>query len=325
MTTEITLIGANSPNKEKIKEEFKEIQEVIGENNSSFNIKKREDNKLRKDFALLIQNAKSEIIHISAEGKEEDGSIVFILDDNGDRKEELDPDHLAELFKHKDVNYVVLNFCYSKKAAELIANHVQCAIGINGFIREESTIAFSKNFYFSLKDENQPLNQESIDTAFSKGEAAVMATEKVGEKYIKILGRKPQPEMQILKPTEGSTVLYPCKCKGLFNNLPQGATMWAYVNATIEGKFYLVEIRNYPNGKTNGEWNEDLYIGPPEGDNDNYRIGVLIVDPETTKELKSQREEAFTKFKDRSKAYFALDSLPNRGTQGFDERAVKRQ
>ncbi|MBE8970931.1 hypothetical protein IQ277_33445, partial [Nostocales cyanobacterium LEGE 12452] len=235
----------------------------------------------------------------------------------------LEPEDLAEFFKHNNVNYVVLNFCYSKKAAELIAKHVQCAIGINGDIGGKSAINFSENFYLSLKDKNQPLNQKSIDEAFSKGQAAANPsekTEKNTEKYIKISGgRQPQSEMQIIEPTDKSKVPYPCKCKGIFKNLPQGATMWAYVNATIEGKFYLVEIKNYPNGSTDGEWEVDLYIGPPE-DNHDYRIGVLIVDPETTEELKPQSEKAL-----KESGYFALDSLPNHGTQIFGDRAVKRQ
>ncbi|MBE8971390.1 hypothetical protein IQ277_35940, partial [Nostocales cyanobacterium LEGE 12452] len=73
MKTEIRLIGTSSDNREEIKEEFKKIQEVVGENHSHFNIQTK-CKTLRKDFPSLIQNAKAEIIHISAEGKKDDGT-----------------------------------------------------------------------------------------------------------------------------------------------------------------------------------------------------------------------------------------------------------
>lgn len=214
------------------------------------------------------------------------------------------------------MNCVILNFCYSDEAARLIAKHIQCVIGVKGEIEKTAAVEFSKNFYRSL--EGKIFNQGVIDEAFSKGKAAALPRTRDKDTYTKHIGPKPQPKMQIIEPAEGSKVPYPCVCRGTFNNKDEDASMWAYVNATIEGKYYLESIRNYPLGCTDGEGDVKLHIGPQLPDDDNYRIGVLMVDPETTPGLKSQYEKRDLK------QGLALDSLPH-GTQAFGDRGVTRE
>jgi hypothetical protein len=213
---------------------------------------------------------------------------------------------------------VILNFCYSDEAARLIAKHIQCVIGVKGEIEKTAAVEFSKNFYRSL--EGKILNQGVIDEAFSKGKAAALPRTRDKDTYTKHIGPKPQPKMQIIEPAEGSKVPYPCECRGTFNNLDEGASMWAYVNATIENKYYLVSIGRYPPGSTDGEWKVTLHIGEQQADDDYYRIGVLIVDPETTPALTSHYEESIKK-----ENFFRLNSLPINGMQAFGDRGVTRQ
>jgi hypothetical protein len=304
-----------------IDDEVKAIQDIMDVEDSKFFVDNRTvDSTGDVDRAIQRTGNSPQIIHISGHGTEE--GKIKILEKDTKNGEELRPETLAEYIKNAgDVDCVLLNFCYSKEAANLIAKNAQnvkWVIGINDDIDSTSAVEFSTAFYQELRGKS--LNSSVVDKAFSKGQAAAYQRNRDRHKYIKLPLPKPEPEMQMIEPTEGSTVPYPCECKGTFNNLYEGASMWAYVNATIEGKFYLVLIRNYPGRSTDGEWQIRLYIGPPEGDDDDYRIGVLMVDPKTTPGLRSEYDKAIKELD-----YFALDSLPTSGTSIFGDRVVKRQ
>ncbi|MGB7249790.1 MAG: hypothetical protein WBC73_12695 [Phormidesmis sp.] len=272
------------------------------------------------DFSNIIQNKTPGpyVLHICGEGRENGAFEIPDLDDS-DKLDLLEPAELAAFCENAEgVNCVILNFCYSSHPAERIAQHIQCVIGIDGYVERTAAVEFSKSFYGSLAKESS-LNQSAIDRAFKKGEAA--ASPRTGDTDTYIIHTRPsEPEMQLIEPPEGSSVPYPCKCRGHFKQLQKGASMWAYVNATVEGKFYLVPINNhYPPGATEGNWEVELHIGPPEGDSDQYRIGVLMIEPESTSKLKLDSKKAVG-----ADGFFALDDLPT-GGQIFGDRAVKRK
>ncbi|BAZ08589.1 hypothetical protein NIES4071_03940 [Calothrix sp. NIES-4071] len=287
-----------------VAEELDNIKIIMRENNSGFDV----ESKYLRKVSDLFQNTTSpspQIIHISGEGKP-DGTLKIPDLDNEDKEDELRPDVLVEYFaNNKYVNCVVLNFCYSKPVAELIAPHIQCVIGIDGFIQRRAAIEFSQSFYASLKSKPPGLN--SVDEAFSIGQAAALDRSRE-KKYVML---KKQPEMQLIEPTERSNIPMNCKFSGNFSNLPEGASMWAYVNATLERKFYLVPIEDY---YSNGTWQKEVIIGM-ETDTNTYRVGVLIADTEVTKTL----NEDFSKL-----GILRFDNLPN-GAIKFGDRAVKRQ
>ena len=83
------------------------------------------------------------------------------------------------------MNYVVLNFCYSKQVAELIDDHVQYVIGIDGVIERTAAVEFSRAFYGSLG--GSPLNPTIIDEAFKKGQNAALPRTGTIDRYIKLL------------------------------------------------------------------------------------------------------------------------------------------
>lgn len=313
----IMYIATHTPNI-GIAEELREIKTVIRGSNSRFDLDSEYVISV-EEISDRVQNTKPvpRIIHICGEGKT-DGTVEIPNPDNN-KVDRVKAEELAAFFSNAtDVNCVILNFCYSSEATRLIAQHIQCVIGVEGYIERTAAVEFSKNFYRYL--EGKILNQEVIDQAFSIGTAAALPRTGDTDTYIKLTGSKPQPEMQMIEPADGSKVPYPCKCRGTFNNLDEGASMWAYVNATIEGKFYLVLIRNYPTHSTNGEWQIPLYIGSQQADNNNYRIGVLMVDMETTPGLRAQYDQNI-----QERGFFALDSLPANGTQAFGDRVVTRQ
>ncbi|MEG3982374.1 hypothetical protein QUA08_16520 [Microcoleus sp. T3B2] len=302
----------------QIHTELEGIKNVIGGSNSRFDFDYEYVTSVEK-VSELIQHTKPvpRIIHICGEANT-DGTVEIPNPDNK-KIDRVKAEELAAFFSNAtDVNCVILNFCYSSEATRLIAQHIQCVIGVEGYIESTAAVEFSKNFYRSL--EGKILNQGGIDKAFLKGRAAALPSTGDTDTYIKLTGPKPQPEMQIIEPDEGSKVPYPCECRGTFKNLDEGASMWAYINATRAGKFYLVLIGDYPTRSTDGEWWVSLHIGPPQADNNNYRIGVLMVDRETTPGLRSQYDKSI-----QERNYFMVDSLPAEGTQIFGDRRVTRQ
>lgn len=303
----ILCIGTYTPNI-GIAEELNNIESTM-RNSNKFDV---EIQYIRR-VSDLTQNttiSSSQIIHISGEGKE-NGSTLLIPDlDNQDKLEELRPEVLAEyLARAKNVNYVVLNFCYSKPVAELISKNNQCVIGVDGFIQREAASQFSKNFYQYLENlDDQSLDYNSVNEAFLIGQAAALNRSRE-KKYV--IFTPPQPEMQLKEPTEGSTIPWNCKFSGTFSNLSEGQTMWAYVNATLERAFYLVPIEEY---YSDGTWQKQVLVGP-ENDTNAYRVGVLIADAELTKTL----NEDFSK-----NGILRFENLPN-GLKKIDDRLVRRQ
>jgi hypothetical protein len=274
--------------------------------------------RFNKQVGELIQRStpSPDIIHISAEGPK-DGKIEIFNPDNG-IQDELMPNILAGFFANtNNSSCVVLNFCYSKIVAELIASSefetpdgVQCVIAIDRRMEVKGAAAFSSIFYKTLK--GKLLNQKIIQEAFEKGKAAANDRRTEGEgEYCIFQKQIQQPEMQLIEPGEGSIISRNCQFTGTFKNLPDGASMWAYVNATLQRKFYLVPIADY---RSDGTWQTEVIIGE-ENDTNSYRIGVLIVDKETTQSL----NDTFSKL-----GILSLDNLPN-GWLKFGDRAVKRQ
>ncbi|MEG4484992.1 hypothetical protein [Microcoleus sp. D2_18a_B4] len=314
----IMYIATHTPNI-GIAEELREIKTVIRGSNSRFDLDSEYVTSVG-EISDLIQQTKPvpQIIHICGEGKP-DGTVEIPNPDNNKKIDRVKAEELAAFFSNAtDVNCVILNFCYSSEATRLIAQHIQCVIGVEGYIETTAAVEFSKNFYRYL--EGKVLNQGGIDQAFLKGRTAALPMTGDTDTYIKLTGSKPQPEIQMIEPAERSKVPARCECRGTFKNLDEGASMWAYVYARIEGKFYLVLIINNYHA-TEGEWQVTLGIGLQQGaDNYDYRIGVLMVDRETTPGLKSQYDKSI-----QERDFFALDSLPTDGTQAFGDRVVIRQ
>lgn len=291
-----------------VAEELNNIERTM-RNSSQFDVEIKYIAKV-SDFTQNATIYSAQIIHISGEGKE-NGSTLLIPDlDNQDKAEELRPEVLAAYLANiKNVNYVVLNFCYSKPVAELISKNNQCVIGVDGFIQSEAASQFSQSFYQYLENlDGQSLDHNSVNEAFEIGKAAALNRSRENKYEIFL---PPQPEIELIEPTEGSTIPRKCKFSGTFSNWSEGLSMWAYVNATLERAFYLVPIEEY---YSNGTWQKEVLVGS-ENDNNAYRVGVLIADAEVTKTL----NEDFSKL-----GILRFANLPN-GLKKVGDRLVRRQ
>ncbi|MEB3281211.1 MAG: hypothetical protein VKK42_20035 [Lyngbya sp.] len=292
------------------------------ENDGKFEVK-IERVRSNKQIAELIldKTSNTQIVHFVAEGNE-DGTIdVPDPDRDNEKADNLTPQLLADYFaRTNNINCVVLNFCYSKPAAELIAQstRVPCVIGMEGRIEVQASTDFASGFYKALK--GKVVSYKVLEEAFLKGETLAKDRQKEG-KYHRF---QPIPEMQIETPDNKTTIVpHKCKCKGTFKNLYKGASMWAYVKPTRDDFYYILPIMDNSSDSQNGKWEVTQTIGTPEGNDDDYTIGVFMVDPENTPKFQSDYENA-----DKSQGYKRL-SLPTKEiefcTTGDEERIVKRQ
>jgi prepilin-type N-terminal cleavage/methylation domain-containing protein len=94
------------------------------------------------------------------------------------------------------------------------------------------------------------------------------------------------PEAQITEPGNGKVSMNN-EFRGTFKNLPLGTTMWIYVYAPGEGKFYCDQVSNF--NKLMGTWKlENVVIGEDGDNNATYIVGIFIAGPEGTMELRSE-------------------------------------
>lgn len=302
---QILCIATRTPQK-GIDDELQAIQDIMAGRNSEFDVDIQYVTKVEQ-ISEAIQNRtnRSKIIHICGDGTS-DGTIRIPDQENG-KEDELKPDTLAGFLSNAgDVDCVILNYCYSSQASKLIAEHVQCVIGIDGYIERTAAIEFSKNFYNSL--EGQSLNQSGVDEAFSKGQAAALQRTEDKDKYIKLSELQPQPEMQLTEPAEGSYIHWKSTFKGTFSHWSEGASMWVYINDIQHGKFHLFRVLEYHD---DGTWQQEIPIGTQNETGTTYRVGVLIADAEVTKKNFA------------SSLSWCLPDLPD-GVKKFNERPVNR-
>lgn len=288
--------------------EIEEIEENMQGSSKSFDVDHRRVTTVDK-VREAIKDESPQIVHLCGHGRD-DGS--FLLDDENDktRKHPLEPKGLAGFFSDStDVECVILNACYSVKAAELIAENIAYVIGMNRAIGDDAAIKFVRGFYEALRDEALENRLDIFDKAFERGLQALGGYDS-SQKDTPVLHKNPtvqEPEMKIIKPAEGSTVPMSSTFSGTYKHLTEGMSMWLYIFAPGEGKYYLDEIANYRN---DGTWEASGVIIGGEADNGaTYRVGVLIADAEATRTLRKDSD--------------GLNELPS-GARTFSEYPIRR-
>lgn len=96
---------------------------------------------------------------------------------------------------------MVLNACHSAEAARVIAEHVDCVIGMTDAIEDETAIQFSRGFYHAVGQ------GQSIRTAFELGVAQIGLSGASGAEVPKILGvRSAAESISFARPKVGTPV-----------------------------------------------------------------------------------------------------------------------
>ena len=123
-----------------------------------------------------------QIVHFSGHGSKS-GKIV-LQDENGKAKT-VEPPVLKELFRiaKRDICCVVLNACFSQDQAEVIAQEIDCVIGMSREFDDEAAISFSAGFYSGLG------YGLSIQEAFELGKNAIDPAKFPGEDVPQLLAK----------------------------------------------------------------------------------------------------------------------------------------
>ena len=207
MSKKKVLILTAIPDSLRLDKEIREIEEAIRRSvkRDLFEIKIRTAVR-PQDIRRALAEELPQIVHFCGHGLE-DGSLV-LEDDSGNHKA-VSPFGLAALFKlHANhVKCVLLNACYSEKAAVAISQHVNYTIGINQPISDQAAIVFAIGFYDGLGYKNLD-SVDIIQRAFEEGLVAIQM-EDVSQGQIPVLKRKvfeienPRPEPVISIHLEG--------------------------------------------------------------------------------------------------------------------------
>ena len=257
--------------------------------------------------AAKVQDA---VVHFSGHGGDAN-TPEFLLKENG-KEEFLTPDELSGFFNFKgvgNIRCVIFNFCNSSEFAKKVVEHVEYAIGITGSIQSSAAIGFAQGFYRYLSDK-EPGQPRVFNDAFEAAKNGSVGDDR--QKFeIFFNPETSEPKVELIEPTEGSSIPLECEFSGTFRNLPENSTMWLYVNATVERKFYLVPIEDYYTSKET--WKTKTSVGE-EKDNNTYRIGVIVVDEKVHSDL----NKTYSKGNG-----VCLDDLPS-GMKRFGDRPVTR-
>lgn len=119
-----------------------------------------------QDLQKLFYEHKPRIVHFCGHGMGDQGLVL----EDGEGKETLVSTlALSNLFKEfsDKVECVLLNACYSEQQADVIAQHINYAIGMSQAIRDDAAIIFARGFYQALA------YGKSIPDAFESGRTAI--------------------------------------------------------------------------------------------------------------------------------------------------------
>jgi hypothetical protein len=171
--TKILILSANPINTSKLRldEEVREIQSALSRSRS------REEFQLITQWAVRINDLRRalldeepQIVHFSGHGIVTGGDDLntnhkqtreretvhshsqtsgIVLEDDFGQVQLVSTNALTELFElFKDkVECILLNACYSEFQAEAIYQHIDCVIGMNSAIPDNTAIKFSVGFY----------------------------------------------------------------------------------------------------------------------------------------------------------------------------------
>ena len=179
------LVLAALPDRLRLDKEIREIEEAIKRavKRDSFEIKIRTAVRTQ-DIRRALAEERPQIVHFCGHGLE-DGSLL--LEDEVGNHNPVSPRGLVSLFRlhAKLVKCVLLNACYSSRAAEAISQHVNYVIGMNQPIQDRAAIVFAQGFYDGLGyDDIDKL--DVIQRAFNEGIVAIQL-ENLSQEQIPVL------------------------------------------------------------------------------------------------------------------------------------------
>ena len=132
------------------------------------------------DLMQTLLEHKPHIVHFSGHG-ESTGELNF-LDESGNPKP-VSPKAIQTLFSalKDNIRVVVFNACYTKKQAQATIKVIDCVIGMNTYISDQTAAVFASSFYRALGF------GLSVKEAFDLGKAALQIEGMQGENTPELL------------------------------------------------------------------------------------------------------------------------------------------
>jgi len=184
------LLLAAIPHSLRLDQEIREIEEAIRRSVRRELFQIKITTAVRpQDIRRVIEEERPQIVHFCGHGME-DGSLL--LEDNIGNNKPVSSEALTSLFKlHAgSVKCVLLNACYSAKAAGEISQYIDYVIGMNKPIEDKAAIAFAQGFYDGLGYATFD-NQDAINRAFQEGMVAIIMEDKnLSQGLIPVLRKK---------------------------------------------------------------------------------------------------------------------------------------
>jgi WD40 repeat protein len=118
------------------------------------------------DLQACLLRHEPDVVHFSGQGSE---AGLLLLEDDLGRAFAVNKASLTGLFQilRREIRCVVLSACFSADQAQAIAAHIDCVVGMNASVPEESAITFAGAFYQALGF------GRSVADAFALGRNAV--------------------------------------------------------------------------------------------------------------------------------------------------------
>ncbi len=190
----ILFLAANPKNTTQIRlgEEVRSIQEKLRAS------RYRDRFKVEQEWAVRVGDIQGHllrhsphIVHFSGHGST---SNEIILEDGNGNSQPVNNVALSQLFSiiKDNIRCVVLNACYTEQQAQMMAEHVDCVIGMSKAIGDNAAIAFSSAFYQALSF------GKDIKTAFELGLVQINL-ENLGEQNTpKLIAKHTDPQQIFL-------------------------------------------------------------------------------------------------------------------------------
>ena len=152
LKTKILFLAANPSDTTRLSldEEIREIEEALRQAKfrTKFNIEQQWAVRVTDLQGCLLRH-QPDIVHFSGHGSR---SSELILQDSTGNSYPVSVKALGHLFSilRDNIRCVVLNACYSEQQAQIIAQYIDCVIGMSKSIGDLAAINFSKAFYQAL-------------------------------------------------------------------------------------------------------------------------------------------------------------------------------
>lgn len=164
----------------KLDEEIRAITEKIRAAEYRDSLELRSAWAVRPDDLLqLLNEYKPQIVHFSGHGT----ANGIVLKDRNGQPQVVSTQALKALFTtlKGNIQLVLLSSCYSRLQAQAIVEAIDCVIGMNTVVEDETTTIFAASFYRALGF------GDSIQGAFDQGKVALLLEGDPGENIPELL------------------------------------------------------------------------------------------------------------------------------------------